>query len=146
MRDRTLVLIPTYNERENVEKLCADILGLGLDADILFVDDSSPDGTGDLLDLLAEAHTSVIVLHRPRKMGIGSAHLDGIHWAYDHQYARLVTMDCDFSHQPEHIRDLLHECVRYEVVVGSRYLSEHSLRGWSLFRKSLTLLGHGLTP
>ena len=120
-------------------------MGLGLDADILCVDDNSPDGTGDLLDRLAEAHSNVMVLHRPRKMGIGSAHLDGIRWAYDHHYATLVTMDCDFSHQPEHIRDLLNESVRYEVVVGSRYLSKHSLRGWSLFRKSLTLLGHSLT-
>ena len=145
LKNKTLILLPTYNERENVGKLCTDIMGLGLDADILCVDDNSPDGTGDLLDRLAEAHSNVMVLHRPRKMGIGSAHLDGIRWAYDHHYATLVTMDCDFSHQPEHIRDLLNESVRYEVVVGSRYLSKHSLRGWSLFRKSLTLLGHSLT-
>ena len=145
MKDKTLILLPTYNERKNVEKLCSDIMGLGLDAHILFVDDNSPDGTGELLDQLAEAHPNVKVLHRPRKMGIGSAHLDGIRWAYDHQYARLVTMDCDFSHQPEHIRDFLNKCVSYEVVVGSRYLSKDSLREWSLFRKSLTLLGHALT-
>ncbi len=145
MKDRTLVLLPTYNERDNVETLCSDIMGLGLDLDILFVDDNSPDGTGELLDRLAEAHPSVKVVHRPRKMGIGSAHLEGIRWAYDHQYARLVTMDCDFSHQPERIRAFLNKCVSYEVVVGSRYLSKDSLREWSLFRRGLTLLGHALT-
>src|SRR6266542_1373614 len=97
---KTLIFIPTYNERNNVEEMAKQILALGLDADLMFMDDNSPDGTGEILDRLARTHQRVLVRHRPEKLGIGSAHLDGVRWAYDHGYDSLITMDCDFTHSP----------------------------------------------
>jgi dolichol-phosphate mannosyltransferase len=79
---KAVVFIPTYNERENVQELCERIQALRLDADILFLDDNSPDGTGEVLDGLARRYQNVTVLHRSGKLGIGSAHQDGIKWAY----------------------------------------------------------------
>ncbi|MFC1595714.1 glycosyltransferase [Candidatus Margulisiibacteriota bacterium] len=143
--NKTVVLIPTYNEKENVEKLCSEILSLKLDLDILFIDDSSPDGTGDLLDRLAEKHPNVKVMHRTGKLGIGSAHLDGIYMAYDNQVETLITMDADFTHSPMKILDLLHEKDKYDLVIGSRYLFHKSLDEWNAVRKFMTMGGHLLT-
>jgi dolichol-phosphate mannosyltransferase len=141
----TLIFVPTYNERDNVRTMCAELLGLALDADILFMDDSSPDGTGRILDELAQRHPRVQVMHRAGKQGIGSAHLDGIAFAYARGYTRLVTLDCDFTHPPSLIPRFLSASEDADVVLGSRYLASNSLPGWSLYRKSLTMLGHKLT-
>jgi dolichol-phosphate mannosyltransferase len=140
-----LILIPTYNEQANVGPMCSQLIALGLDADILFMDDNSPDGTGQVLDVLAAEHPRVQVLHRPGKLGIGSAHLDGIAWAYDHGYQTLVTMDCDFSHTPADIVRLLEQSDGYDVIVASRWANKGSLPGWSLMRRFLTKLGHFCT-
>jgi len=142
---KTLVFTPTYNERDNVEKLCAEILGLRLNVDILFLDDNSPDGTGNVLDGLAERYPNVKVIHRSGKLGIGSAHFDGINWAYDHQYATLITMDCDFSHPPKYLPDFIKNSENHDVVVGSRHLLKGSDKELTLFRRTLTSLGHVLT-
>ena len=142
---RTLIFIPTYNEAENVGPLVADILKLGLDADILFIDDNSPDRTGALLDNMAAANPLIHVVHRPGKLGIGSAHQDGIRWAYEHGYELLVTMDCDFTHSPSLIPKFLAAASRCDVVVGSRYMKEGSLRDWNLLRRTLTHAGHFFT-
>ena len=145
IKDKTLIFIPTYNEKENVVKICEEILDLELDLDILFIDDNSLDGTGVIIDELSEKYTNVKVLHRPKKLGIGSAHLDGINWAYEKGYKKLITMDCDFSHSPKYIPEILKESESYEIVVGSRYLLKNSLEEWSIFRKLLTRIGHFLT-
>jgi dolichol-phosphate mannosyltransferase len=138
--------VVTYNEKANVERLCREIFALNLDQDVLFVDDNSPDGTGELLDALARELPAVHVQHRPSKLGIGSAHVLGIRWAYDHGYPLLVTMDADFTHLPRYIRDLLAESGRgADVVVGSRFLFNRSLDGWNPWRKALTRTGHLLT-
>jgi dolichol-phosphate mannosyltransferase len=142
---KTLIFIPTYNEAENVGPMCMELLAQKLDADILFVDDSSPDGTGAVLDKLAAEHPRVRVNHRSGKAGIGSAHQFGIGYAYDHGYTRLVTMDCDFTHSPADIKRLLEASEHADWVVGSRFLSENSLPGWSPVRKALTHLGHFAT-
>ena len=142
---KPLVFIPTYNERDNVTPLCEEIQGLGLDLDILFVDDNSPDGTGRVLEELAARYPNVRVAHRKGKLGVGSAHYDGIRKAYDDGYRILITMDCDFTHPPRHIVDLLAEAETADVVVGSRYLAKRSLAGWNLVRKLLTWTGHALT-
>ena len=142
---RVLILIPTYNERDNAERLHRDIMALGIDVDLLFIDDSSPDGTGEILDELAERHPNLKVVHRPRKLGIGGAHLDGIRWAYDNRYSTLITMDCDFTHRPSYLPRFLERSKDCDVVVGSRYLQGESLSEWSLLRKMLTRLGHLLT-
>lgn len=145
MVNELLIFIPTYNERENVVGILQQILELGLAADILFVDDNSPDGTGNVLDDLAKQSPNVIVQHRPGKMGIGSAHAYAINWAYKHGYRKLITMDCDFTHSPEYIRDFLALSDNADVIVGSRYLQEKSLSTWNAYRKLLTQIGHLLT-
>jgi dolichol-phosphate mannosyltransferase len=145
MANELLIFIPTYNERENVGPILEQILGLGLPADILFVDDNSPDGTGHLLDQLAAKHPNVFVQHRSGKLGIGSAHSAGINWAYDQGYRLLLTMDCDFTHSPEYIRDFLAKADTADIVVGSRYMQEKSLGTWNAYRRLLTRLGHFAT-
>jgi len=142
---RTLVFIPTYNEAGNVAALYKEIEGLGLVCDFLFLDDNSPDGTGEIIDRLAEANPRVHTIHRPAKLGIGSAHVDGIHWAYAHGYEVLVTMDCDFTHSPQRIPDFLDQAATHHVVIGSRFLQENSLPGWNAFRRGLTYGGHFMT-
>jgi len=142
---KTLIFVPTYNERDNVGPMCEQILALGLDADVVFLDDASPDGTGGELDRLAARHPRVRAVHRAGKSGIGSAHQDGIALAYAEGYERLVTLDCDFTHSPTLIPAFLSGTETADVVIGSRYLEVDSLPGWSLMRKSLTNVGHLLT-
>lgn len=142
---RLLIFIPTYNEAENVEALFARIRSLKLPADILFLDDNSPDGTGDIVDRLASENQNVHAIHRTGKQGIGSAHKEGIRWAYTHGFDLLLTMDCDFTHSPERIADFLGYTAQYDVVIGSRYMQQGSLASWSVLRKTLTYIGHFLT-
>jgi dolichol-phosphate mannosyltransferase len=144
-KNRLLILIPCYNEKENAPKIHKRITALRLKADILFVDDNSPDGTGKILDKIAKSHPHTFVLHRPGKQGIGSAHKAGINWAYQKNYKGLITMDCDFTHPPEKISLILENSRDYDVVVTSRYLRKKSLEGWNVLRKALTLFGHLLT-
>jgi len=142
---RCLIFIPTYNEAENVEALYRRIQTLGLEADYLFLDDNSPDGTGQIIERLVTENPRVHVVHRRGKLGIGSAHRDGIRWAHQHAYQVLVTLDCDFTHSPELIPEFLQCSSEYDVVVGSRYINQNSLEGWSALRKLLTTVGHFLT-
>lgn len=145
LNQKLLIFVATYNEAENVEALFKRICNLNLEAEVLFLDDNSPDGTGEIIDRIAAANSNVHTVHRTGKQGIGSAHLAGITWAYEHKYQMLVTMDCDFTHAPERIIDFLAQADKYDVVVGSRYLQEGSLRTWNLLRKTLTHVGHWLT-
>ena len=138
----TLIFVPTYNEQENVGPMAEQLLGLCLDADVVFCDDNSPDGTGALLDELARKEKRLRVLHRSGKLGIGSAHLDGIDYAYQHGYRRLVTLDCDFTHSPSDIPRLLAAAGGADLVAGSRFQQRDSLPGWTLMRRTLTQLGH----
>jgi dolichol-phosphate mannosyltransferase len=143
--ERTLIFIPTYNERENAANMCEQVHRLGLDADVLFVDDNSPDGTGALLEGLRERFPRLIVHHRAGKLGIGSAHAEAIGWAYDQGYQVLVTLDCDFTHSPSDIPALLDAARDSDLAVGSRWARADSLPGWNLFRRGMTRLGHWLT-
>jgi dolichol-phosphate mannosyltransferase len=143
---KRLILIPTYNEKENVERLSREILALKLaNTDVLFIDDNSPDGTGKLLNNISKKNKKIKVIHRPAKNGIGSAHLYGINWAYKHGYSDLVTMDSDFTHSPLDIYKIIKASNDYDVVVGSRYLKNKSIIGWSFRRRVLTKLGHFIT-
>lgn len=119
---RGLVITPTYNERDNVERLVPAVLATDPRLDILFVDDASPDGTGALADRLAAADARVHVLHRPGKRGLGTAYLEGFRWGLEHGYEWLFQMDADFSHDPAHLPQFLDALQRYDVVLGSRYL------------------------
>jgi dolichol-phosphate mannosyltransferase len=142
---RTLLCVPTYNEVGNVEPLCEGLFAQKLDLDILFMDDASPDGTGQVIDRLAATRPRVIAVHRPGKLGIGSAHLDCIRYGYEHGYDVVLTMDCDFTHPPEYVSALIAASEGHDVVIGSRYLLQGSLDEWSPFRRVLTYAGHCLT-
>ncbi len=145
MPHKLLIFIPTYNESKNIRLIFGQILDLHLSVDVLFLDDNSPDGTGQMIDELARQHGFVHAIHRAGKMGIGSAHKAGILWAYSHGYETLITMDCDFSHSPEYLAEFLRYAPDYDIVLGSRYLKKDSLKEWNLFRKTLTCVGHFLT-
>ena len=145
MLKNLLIFIPTYNERENVRKLSEEIEKLSLDADILFMDDNSPDGTGTILEELAKKNLRLRVVHRAEKSGIGSAHLEGIRLAYHLGYEILITMDCDFTHKPQDIPIFIRQAAQQDILIGSRYMARESLKDWNLFRKSLTTVGHWLT-
>lgn len=140
-----LIFIPTFNEAQNVGRLFEQIRKLNLDADVLFLDDNSPDGTGAILDQMAGDHPEVSVIHRLRKLGIGTAHQAGIRHAYEHGYDVLITMDSDLTHSPGDIPEFLARKHNTDIVVGSRYMRTDSLATWNLFRKVLTHVGHFLT-
>jgi len=132
---KTLLFVPTYNERENAGVIYKQIKSLDLDLDLLFVDDNSPDGTGQILDGFAAADPRTHVLHRPGKQGIGSAHLNAIDWAYGQGYAVCISMDCDLTHPPEHIPDFIAQAQDFDVVLGSRFMKSESLADWNLLRR-----------
>ena len=140
-----LILIPTYNEINNVETIINKIYELEINSDILFIDDNSPDGTGHLLEHLCKKFSRVFIKHRSGKLGIGSAHRDGIIWAYENHYDRLITLDCDATHPPEYIPLFLEMSSKFDLVVGTRHLNILSLADWSFKRKFLTKLGYLLT-
>jgi dolichol-phosphate mannosyltransferase len=143
--NKTLIFIPTYNERENVETIYEQVKALRLDTDLLFLDDNSPDGTGQLLDELATRDARLSVVHRAGKLGIGSAHQHAIRWAYEHDYVTLISMDCDLTHPPARIPEFLLHADEFDIVLGSRFMREESLADWNVVRKFLTHLGHFLT-
>jgi dolichol-phosphate mannosyltransferase len=138
-------MVPTYNESGNVLKLYTDIRKLVPFADLLFIDDNSPDGTGNIIDDIIKSDPKVFVKHRSGKLGVGSAHYEGISWAYDQSYDYLLTMDCDFTHPPKYILNIIEKREAAEVLVGSRFIQENSLTGWNMIRKILTWTGHVLT-
>lgn len=142
---KTLIAIPTFNEVENVTPLFFAINKLNIDADVLFVDDNSPDGTSQAIESLMPLHPRLVLIKRQGKLGIGSAHQFIIEYAYQKNYDVLLTMDADFTHSPSEIPNFLSSLVDNPVVIGSRHLKMGSLQEWSLHRKFLTKLGHFLT-
>lgn len=143
--NKTLIMIPTYNEAENIERIYTELSNVLVDADLLFVDDNSPDGTGDIADRLAQSDERVRVIHRPGKLGVGAAHKDGINWAYDNGYQRLLTMDCDFTHSPSMVGEFLDADDAYDIAVGTRFVRDDSLGEWVWYRKTLTRAAHRMT-
>lgn len=141
---KTLLVIPTYNEAGNIEQLLRQIPSAELGLDLLVIDDNSPDGTGMIAEVLAE-ELPVRVMHRPAKLGIGSAHKAGFRHALEHGYGRVMTMDADFAHAPSDLASMLSCADRADVVIGSRYLSGGGLAGWSLWRRAITHTAHWLT-
>ena len=144
-RNKILIFTPTYNEAENIRSLIEDVFKLGLPADVLVVDDNSPDGTGDIVTGMMQTSTNLKLWKREGKQGIGSAHLAALRYAKIEGYGLLVSLDADRSHKPQDIPRLLDLKDSYDVVVGSRFQRESSLREWNLFRRFLTHLGHFLT-
>ena len=135
---KVLIIIPTYNERENIEKITAAVLDTIAHANILIVDDNSPDGTGDIADSLASEDDRIFALHRTAKEGLGKAYIDGFRWGMEREYDRLVEMDADFSHPPRYLRPLLEASLEADVAIGSRYVRGGGTQNWSLVRKILS--------
>jgi dolichol-phosphate mannosyltransferase len=120
--ERALVIIPTYNEASNIPQLVPQILGQDQCIDILIVDDGSPDGTGRIADGLVEENGRVHVMHREKKLGLGTAYLAGFQWALERKYDLIFEMDADFSHDPKHLPEFLSAIQDTDLVLGSRYL------------------------
>jgi dolichol-phosphate mannosyltransferase len=120
--ERALVIIPTYNEIENLARLVPQVLEQDSRLEVLVVDDNSPDGTGGVADALADANGRVHVLHRAGKLGLGTAYRAGFRWALERDYEYVFEMDCDFSHDPKHLPQFLEAVERADLVLGSRYL------------------------
>lgn len=131
---RLLVTLCTYNERENIERLIPEIHAHAPAADVLVIDDNSPDGTGLYADTLAAADPRVKVLHRSAKEGLGVATVAGFRYGIEQGYDLLVNMDADFSHPPRFIPDLLAQAGESDVVIGSRYVPGGGVVGWGLGR------------
>ena len=136
---KSVIVIPTYNEAQNIKKLIGRILFLGIkDLHVLVVDDNSPDGTGYLVDRLAKTFTVVHPVHRSRKLGLGTAYVAGFRYSLDLNVDFVITMDADFSHHPQYVPILLEAGRNYDVVIGSRYVDGGETRCCSLWRRLLS--------
>lgn len=135
---RSIVIIPTYNERENIAALIPIVHSLSAAPDILVVDDNSPDGTGEVVQQLATATSGVHLLSRAGKAGLGKAYLAGFQWALERGYELIVEMDADFSHRPEDLVRMLAAAPAHDFVVGSRWVEGGGTLNWGVGRKLIS--------
>jgi dolichol-phosphate mannosyltransferase len=137
--ERALVVIPTYNEAVNLPSLVPQILAQDPRLEVLVVDDASPDGTGRLVDEMAQGNTRVHALHREAKLGLGTAYIAGFQWALERGYDYVFEMDADFSHDPAHLAEFLRAIVNADLVLGSRYLGgKVTVVNWPIGRLMLS--------
>lgn len=135
-----LIVIPTYDESENIETLIRTLLSLDADLHVLVVDDNSPDGTGDIVERMQKEHGQIHLLRRRGKLGLGSAYIAGFKWALEHTDAKYVfEMDADFSHDPAAIPQFLETIENADLVLGSRYLNGITVVNWPLSRLILSV-------
>ncbi|MGH3713898.1 MAG: polyprenol monophosphomannose synthase [Micromonosporaceae bacterium] len=135
---RVLVVVPTYNEADNIRQITGRLRTAVPQADLLIADDNSPDGTGRIADELAAGDEQVTVMHRPGKQGLGAAYIAGFRWAAEHGYDAVVEMDADGSHSPEQLPQLLEALRDAEVVIGSRWVRGGTVVNWPLHRLLLS--------
>ncbi len=139
---RALIIVPTYNERDNVAEVATHFLAPLDDAEILFIDDNSPDGTGQRIDALAADSSRVHVLHRAGKLGLGTAYLEGFAWGLARHYDYILEMDADFSHDPKYLPTRLERAATdADMVVGSRYVSGGGTENWGIGRQLISRAG-----
>jgi dolichol-phosphate mannosyltransferase len=137
-KERALIIFPTYNERENIEGIVGAVLEVDPRIEVLVVDDNSPDGTGELVVKLAESNEKVHLIHREKKMGLGSAYIEGFGYALRNGYDYIFEMDADFSHDPQYIPDFLEKMKDYGLVIGSRYIKGVNVINWPMKRLLLS--------
>jgi dolichol-phosphate mannosyltransferase len=142
MIPETLIIIPTYNERENIENLTKQILSIGGELHILIIDDNSPDGTGEIGERLAAKHARVHIISRKTKLGLGTAYVEGFRFALKNGFQYVFTMDADFSHDPEHLSQIFQGLDQYNVVIGSRYIPGGCTVNWDLLRRLISKGGN----
>lgn len=135
---KSLIIIPTYNEKDNIEKIVGAVLSVDTNLEILIVDDNSPDGTGRLVDEMCKTERRLHHLHREKKEGLGRAYLSGFRWALDKGFGVICEMDADFSHRPEDLSKLLSAIEQNDFVVGSRYVEGGATVNWGLLRKLIS--------
>ncbi|HVB75709.1 MAG TPA: polyprenol monophosphomannose synthase [Ktedonobacteraceae bacterium] len=135
---KTLIIIPTYNEYDNLRPLLQQISTYAPASDILIVDDNSPDGTGTLADEIHAENPQVNVLHRAGKMGLGTAYIAGFKYAVEQKYDAAFEMDADFSHDPRYLPDFLREIEHADLVIGSRYIKGGGTPNWSIVRRFIS--------
>ncbi len=136
---KTVVVIPTYDERENVKPMAAAVLAQSPDLELLFVDDNSPDGTGDIIEEMRKTEPRIHCLHRTKKEGLGRAYVAGFQRAIELGAAKVVQMDCDFSHNPNDLPRLIAEDA--DLVIGSRYVKGGGTPGWPFSRRFISRAG-----
>jgi dolichol-phosphate mannosyltransferase len=139
---RALVIIPTYNERENLPLIIEAIFEVMAELHILVVDDGSPDGTGPLADTIATRDPRVHVMHREGKMGLGTAYIAGFRWALERDYPLVFEMDADFSHQPKYLPEFIARTETADLVLGARYIPGGGTEGWSWMRQLISRAGN----
>jgi dolichol-phosphate mannosyltransferase len=135
---RTLIIVPTYNELDNLRPLLEQVFSYAPDTDVLIVDDNSPDGTGKLADEIHEQNPRVSVLHRSGKQGLGTAYIAGFKYAIAHGYDAAFEMDADFSHDPCYLPDFLKAIEHADLVIGSRYVPGGDTPNWSFLRRFIS--------
>lgn len=133
-----MVVVPTYNERDNIQRLVREILFQSDDIDVLIVDDNSPDGTGEIVENMATKNSRVHVIHRAGKLGLGSAYREGFKYALGEGANYIIEMDADFSHDPGMLPVFLQKIKEYDLVIGSRYLNGVSVVNWPIRRLILS--------
>jgi dolichol-phosphate mannosyltransferase len=139
---KTLIIIPTYNESENLPLLLEKIFTFAPKTDVLIIDDNSPDGTGDLVEEIRKKNAQVHALHRPGKLGLGSAYIAGFQFALAHGYDAVFEMDADFSHDPCYLPDFIKAIEHTDLVIGSRYIPGGSTPNWSVVRRLISGSGN----
>jgi dolichol-phosphate mannosyltransferase len=139
---KTLIIIPTYNEIENLPSLLRGIFASAPETDVLVVDDNSPDGTGQLIEAMCEQDSRMHIIHRPGKLGLGTAYIAGFKYAIAHQYDAAFEMDADFSHDPRHLPDFLVAIKSADLVIGSRYIPGGGTPNWSPGRRLISGSGN----
>lgn len=133
--NNSLVIVPTYNEAENIVNIINHILSLSVQFDILIVDDNSPDGTSKLVNgFIKKQQNKVFIISRLKKEGLGKAYKEGFNWALNHNYKYVFEMDADFSHDPEDLVRIYDNLEKYDVVIGSRYINGINVVNWPLSR------------
>jgi dolichol-phosphate mannosyltransferase len=135
---KTLVVTPTYNEAENIEKFIEQVLSKGPDIEVLVVDDNSPDGTGSIVERLKAQNPRIHLISRAKKMGLGTAYVEGFQYAIANKFDYIFEMDADFSHNPEEIPNFLKKIESYDLVIGSRYTNGVRVINWPIRRLILS--------
>jgi len=135
--DTHLVIIPTYNESENVDQFIEEISNINVS--VLFVDDNSPDGTGEIINKFALENNQINLIQRPSKLGLGSAYRDGFSWGLERNFNFFIEMDADFSHQFNDLTKILNNSQMHDLVIGSRYVDDGGSKGWDTKRKLLSV-------
>ena len=135
---KTLVVTPTYNEAENIEKFIEQVLSKGPDIEVLVVDDNSPDGTGSIVERLKAQNPRIHLISRVKKMGLGTAYVEGFRYAIANKFDYIFEMDADFSHNPEEIPNFLKKIESYDLVIGSRYTNGVRVINWPIRRLILS--------